>query len=74
MKEREYRLWNALTKDIFWIVFRMRWASAGSNWYTARVTQIPSFSEKVHMLTIQNIQGNVSQWLEMVVREHPELL
>ena len=55
-------------------VFRMRWTKDVNNWYKARVTQIPTFTEKVHMLTIQNIHGNVNQWLDMVIREHPELI
>ena len=53
-------------------IFRMRWSKDTGNWYTARVTQIPTLSEKVHMLTIQNIQGNASQWLDMFAAEHPE--
>ncbi len=65
---------EASPKQFIQSVFRMRWVKDGSNWYTARVTQIPTFSEKVHMLTIQNIQGNVSQWLDTVVNEHPDLL
>ena len=55
-------------------IFRMRWEHGRSKWYTVRMTQIPTFSEKVHMLTIQNIQGNVSQWLDMFVNEHPDFI
>ena len=65
---------EASPKKFIQSIFRMRWVNARSKWYTVRITQIPTFSEKVHMLTIQNIQGNVSQWLDMVVSEHPELI
>ena len=65
---------DASPKKFIQSIFRMRWIHTGSSWYTARITQIPTFTEKVHMLTIQNIQGNVSQWLDTVVMEHPELV
>jgi hypothetical protein len=54
----------ASPKQFIQSVFRMRWKNGSSTWCTARVTQIPTFQEKVHMLTIQNIQGNVSQLAE----------
>lgn len=65
---------EASPKQFIQSMFRMRLEKGSSSWYTARVTQIPTFSEKVHMLTIQSIQGNVSQWLDMFVDEHPDLL
>ena len=65
---------EASPKKFVQSIFRMRWKGGMSRWYTARITQIPTFSEKIHMLTIQNIQGNVSQWLDMAVSEHPELV
>ena len=65
---------EASSRKFIQSVFRMRLQKGSSAWYTARVTQIPTFSEKVHMLTIQSIQGNVSQWLDMFVVEHPDLL
>lgn len=61
-------------KQFIQSVFRMRLGKDSSSWYTARVTQIPTFSEKVHMLTIQSIQGTTSQWLDMLAEEHPEVL
>ena len=64
---------EASPKKFIQSVFRMRWEKDHGNWYTARVTQIPTFTEKVHMLTIQNLQGNVNQWLDIVVKEHPEV-
>ena len=69
----KYSVSSKLNYEMFRNVKRLMVAD-GSKWYTARVTQIPTFSEKVHMLTIQNIQGNVSQWLDTVVNEHPDLL
>ena len=65
---------EASPKQFIQSVFRMRWKNGTSTWCTARVTQIPAFQEKVHMLTIQNIQGNVSKWLELFIEEHPEFL
>ena len=56
-------------------LFRMRLENRDrSRWYIARVTQIPTFSEPEFMLTVQNIQGDLNQWLDIVAREHPEML
>ena len=56
-------------------IFRMRWEKDSGNWYTARITPFPSAAEeKIYILTIQSIQGNVRQWLDLAAKEHPELL
>ena len=65
---------DASPKNFIQGVFRTRWESASGKWYTARVTQIPTISEKAYLLTFQNIQGDVNRWLDMFVREHPGML
>lgn len=55
-------------------VFRTRWETVTKNWYVARLTYIPAFSEKTYMLTFQCIEGEVNQWLDVLVRERPELM
>ena len=54
--------------------FRMRWGEESNNWHTARVTEIPTYSEKAYLLTIQSVQGSGQQILDWTVNERPELL
>ena len=54
--------------------FRLRWKSDASNWYTARVSQLPASAEVAYLLTIQALQGKEIQWLEKIARAHPEML
>ena len=54
--------------------FRMRWGNDATNWYIARVTQIPASAEKAYLLTIQALQGKGLQWLDTIAGEHPEAL
>ena len=54
--------------------FRMRWGNTPDNWHTARVTQIPTYSEKAYILTIQSVHGNIKRWLDELVAKYPELL
>lgn len=70
MKERIERSPRLFIQEIF----RMHLDKRESKWYTARVTQIPSKTETVFMLTVQNVQGNVNAILDAAVGEHPEML
>lgn len=70
MKERI----ESSSKRFIQSYFRMRWRNDPSNWHTARVTEIPSFSERVYMLTIQSVQGIGGRLLDAASSEHPELL
>lgn len=54
--------------------FRMRWGNIPDNWHTARVTQIPSYSEKAYLLTIQSVHGDIKQWLDKLVTKYPDYL
>jgi len=54
-------------------VFRMRLEKDRSGWYSARFTEVPSSSEPVYILTIQSIQENLDRWLNLFVKEHPEM-
>lgn len=54
--------------------FRMRWGDGANNWHTARVTEIPTYSERAYLLTIQSVQGSGQQILDWTVNERPELL
>ena len=57
-------------------IFRMRLAKEKEKpgWYSARVTQINTLSEPAYMLTIQNIQDNMNDWIDRFADEHPEML
>ena len=56
--------------------FRTRWnQNAGAEqgrWYTARVTNIPNPSERAFILTFQSIRGDFSDWVDLIIKEHPE--
>lgn len=54
--------------------FRMRWGNDTTNWYIARVTQIPTSVEKAYLLTIQALQGRDLRWLDKIAGEHPDAL
>lgn len=54
--------------------FRMQWKDDASKWHTVRVTQIPASAEKAYLLTIQSVQGEGTHWLDVIAREHPEML
>ena len=55
-------------------LFRMRLGKEQNRWYTVRVTQVPSNSETVFMLTVQNIQGNLNHQIDVMAAEHPDFL
>ena len=61
-------------KQFIQAIFRMRLEREQSQWYTARITQVPMTAETVFMLTIQSIQGYLNRWLDAVIEEHPEML
>lgn len=54
--------------------FRMRWGDGCNNWYTARLTQVTTFTETTYMLTFQSVQCEGKCLLDVVAAEHPELL
>ena len=62
------------TKKFIQSYFRMRWGGESHNWHTARVTEITTYTERAYLLTIQNVQGNGKRMLDVVAKEHPELL
>ena len=53
--------------------FRMRWDKDECTWYTARVTRVP-FEETTYILTVQTIQGTGENFLELIDRNHSDLL
>jgi EAL domain-containing protein (putative c-di-GMP-specific phosphodiesterase class I) len=55
-------------------LFRMRLEKEQNRWYTVRVTQVPSNSETVFMLTVQNIQGTLNHQIDVMAAEHPDFL
>ena len=55
-------------------IFRMRLERDKPKWYSARVTQVKTLSEKAFMLTVQNIQDNLNYWIDILIDEHPEML
>ena len=55
-------------------LFRMRLEKEQNRWHTVRVTQVPSNSETVFMLTVQNIQGNLNHQIDVMAAEHPDFL
>ena len=60
------------SSDFIQGVFRMTLNKAPA-WYIARVTQIPTLSETQFILTIQSVQDDLLQWLDLFADEHPEL-
>jgi len=54
--------------------FRMRWSGDEKNWHAVRFSRVPSSEEKTYLLTIQMIQGTGIDILDMISREHPEML
>ena len=55
-------------------VFRMRLEKDRSDWYSARITQIPATAEPEYLLTVQNIQAHLSRWIDQVmISERTEL-
>ena len=55
-------------------VFRMRLEKDQSSWYSVRVTEVPSSSETMYILTIQSVQDDMNHWLDVLVEKRPELL
>ena len=62
------------TKKFIQSYFRMRWGGESHNWHTARVTEITTYTERAYLLTIQSVQGNGKRMLDVIAKEHPELL
>ena len=62
--------------------FRLRWddrddGCADSNvgpWYTTRVSRIPASAERAYLLTIQSHPANEARHLDVIARDHPEIL
>ena len=55
-------------------IFRMHLETDQSSWYSVRVTEISGFSETSYIYTIQSVQDELNQWLDLLVEQHPELL
>ena len=43
-------------------------------WYTVRVSRIPASTERAYLLTIQSHPANEARHLDVIAREHPEIL
>ena len=43
-------------------------------WYTARVSRIPASTERAYLLTIQSHPANEARYLDVIARDHPEIL
>ena len=54
--------------------FRTKWGDYRNNWYTVRVTEISTYAERAYLLTFQNVQWTGRQILDLIVKEHPEML
>jgi hypothetical protein len=65
---------EASTRGFIQNFFRMRWSEDQNNWHVVRFTRVPSSAEKAYLLTIQQIQGKGIEVMELIAREHPELL
>jgi hypothetical protein len=55
-------------------IFRMQLEKDRPGWYSVRVTQINSLSERAYMLTVQNVQDNMNRWIDILIEEHPDML
>ena len=51
-------------------VFRMRLEKGRSNWYSARITQIPATTETEYLLTVQIIPPHLSKWIDQFMEEN----
>ena len=54
--------------------FRMRWGGDQNVWHIARLSKVVSPSERVFILTIQRMHGKGIEVLDLISKEHPELL
>ncbi len=63
--------------------FRLHWGSRNDGaradsdvgpWYTARVSRIPASAERAYLLTIQSHPANEARHLDVIARDHPEIL
>ena len=63
--------------------FRLHWDSRNDGaradsdvgpWYTARVSRIPASAERAYLLTIQSHPANEARHLDVIARDHPEIL
>ena len=62
--------------------FRLRWDDRDDGcdggdvgpWYTARVSRIPASAERAYLLTIQSHPANEARHLDVIARDHPEIL
>lgn len=55
-------------------VFRMKRKAGGSLWRTIRISRVPSSRETAFIYTIQTLHSGEMQILEVITRQHPELL
>ncbi len=55
-------------------IFRMHLEPDQSRWYSVRVTQAACFSETAYIYTIQSVQDDMSQWMDLLAVKRPELL
>lgn len=42
------------------------------DWYTARVSLVPSLGERAYIMTIQSLPANEIRKIEFLLRTHPE--
>lgn len=54
--------------------FRMRWSGNDKVWHIVRFTRVPTSSENAFLLTMQTVHGHSKDILELIDKEHPELL
>lgn len=64
---------NKSPKGFIQDFFRMKWGDGGT-WYTARVSNVSASEETTYILTIQSIQGNGEKFVDLISRDHSELL
>ncbi len=54
--------------------FRMHLNGCENVWYSARLSRVADADEVTYLLTIQSLKGKMTEWLDMIAKDHPEML
>ena len=55
-------------------IFRMSWGGTTNNWHSVRLTRVPTSAEKTYLLTIQKMADQALGAIDLIIKEHPELI
>ena len=55
-------------------IFRMSWGGTMNNWHSVRLTRVPTTAEKAYLLTIQKMADQALAAIDLIIKEHPELV